>query len=246
VDWTQVQGAPLDWSTSSFNETYGSTVASTEYGANGISYGAAASASYGFNQARAWATTLDGTGTRPYSWAGAVSSWSDAFVITGGTGLGVANLSALLQGTIAPASSGYAGFAVLYIPFDSYGADGISAHQDQVILSWDGNSDTQSGAHNESLAGSFAFEYGTRFRLIGSLQVEADQGGFVDFSGNATVTEIAVPYLSSINATSGYQGYNIIQTPVPEPSKMMMLGIGLLALGARLKSRKHKRLDTLG
>lgn len=212
----------------------------------GMSYEADASSNYGFNQALARTSVADAAYPNPYSWASGVSTWTDAFVIAGGTGLGSANLSALLQGTIAPTPSGYARFVVAYTPVDAYGNDGVGAHHDQVILSWDGNSNSDSGVHNESLAGSFAFEYGTPFRLIGSLSVEADQGGFVDFSGNATITEIAVPYFSSVSVTSGYQGYNITQSPVPEPSKIMMLSVGLLALGARLRGRKHKRLTRLG
>jgi hypothetical protein len=212
----------------------------------GMSYDADASSNYGFNHALARTSVVaDPAYPNPYSWASGVSTWTDAFVITGGTGLGSSSLSALLQGTIAPTSSGYARFVVIYTPLDSFGSDGNGAHQDQVILSWDGNSSSESGVHNESLAGNFVFEYGTPFRLIGSLLVEASERGFVDFSGNATITEIAVPYLSSVSVTSGYQGYNITQSPVPEPSKMMMLGIGLLALGARLRNRKHRRFDAV-
>lgn len=233
-------------SLSGYRETFSGESVSVGDSSFGMSYEANASSNYGFNHALARTSVADAAYPNPYSWASGVSTWTDAFVITGGSGLGSSSLSALLQGTIAPTSSGYARFVVAYTPVDAYGNDGIGAHHDQVILSWEGNSNSDSGARNEALAGSFAFEYGTPFRLIGSLVVEAGEGGFVDFSGNATVTEIAVPYLSNVSVTSGYQGYNITQSPVPEPSKMMMLGIGLLALGARLRNRKHSRFDTLG
>jgi len=79
--------------------------------------------------------------------------------------------------------------------------------------------------------------YYLQFHLF--LFTAAENGGIADFSHSLAVDAIRVAEGTSLSFDPG-QALPVITTPVPEPSRAALLGLGLLAIGG-LKSRRGHR-----
>lgn len=173
----------------------------------------------------------------PDSLALGLSAWYDRFTVTGGTGAGMASVSAAVSGTIAgsPYSEGvYALIRLSEAEFSALagvdpftllsGFDPFSGFSPaSYVLFGSADSVNDSGFVNGVLTGNLAFNYDEAFYLISVLVVDASEtGGISSFnsvsfgisalSGGTLMTDSGVAYMAA----------------VPEPGTWGLLAGGML------------------
>lgn len=203
----------------------------------GYAYQAASSAEVGVLQARA-ETKWNSSNGNGYNYgsnygsssANGSSTWSDWFVISGGTGEATASFVSLLEGTMNSSKNGSA----------SYGLDiGYStgatcyficseSDQSQTVFS---QTSSLSGKGKTTLSqqieGEFTFAYDQPFLLTATLNVGATSGGTADFSLSSLSSSLVLPAGVQLASASGYFAQAV---PEPETYAMMLAGLGLVGL----------------
>jgi hypothetical protein len=215
---------------------------------------AEATTSLGGNHAEAVAQGVLGS-------AYAVSDWYDQGVITGGSGIGTANFTMQLHGTIG--GSGNARGSVYLALYAStvhptllddgvFGGDILASIWDlngtgsQLLASYQLNKEGgPSIAVDESIQATLDFAYDVPFYLIGRLFLKASTGvnqwgtttsGIgLDFLNSAYITGLDLPESAVATFASGTDYNNIPVTTVPEPEVwgLMLVGLGLVGWRAR-------------
>ena len=217
---------------------------SLEMNRKGYGYHAEAAAEAAQLKARAETKWVQGGNGYGYnsgrSSASATATWSDWFVISGGTGLGTASFASLLDGAMASAKNGSAAYS-LNIGYSTgancyywYNACG-EADQSQILFS---QTSSLSGKGKSSLAqeieGEFTFAYDQAFQLTAILNVNAANGGMADFSLASLDDSLLLPDGASLQSASGLY---VQAVPEAETYAMMLAGLGLVGLaGARRRA----------
>ncbi len=177
----------------------------------------------------------------------AESEWRDGFVITGGTGFDTMSVTIDLAGRFyhSPAfgvlgeldvyvsqTSGTVNYDLSYQDF--FHAGGETGFE-QSVISW--NRDTQSGffPYQETLVGTFSFEYGVPFELAGGMSVSSAGNGVSDFLDTASLTHFTLPAGATLVADSG--SYAV----VPEPASAWLLGLTVAGLLSLRQAKKPTR-----
>ena len=207
----------------------------------GYGYQAEASSQTGQAEARAETKWITGSGYGSSS-ASATSSWSDWFVISGGTGLGTASFASMLDGKLASGKYGSAGYSldVGYTTGAScyywYTACG-EADQSQTLFS---QSSSLSGKGKSMLSqeieGEFTFEYDKAFQLTATLNAYASNGGMADFTLVSLGNSLLLPTGSSLLSASG-----VYAQAVPEAETYAMMLAGLVLVGVAAARRRNFR-----
>lgn len=176
----------------------------------------------------------------------AVSTWSDGFVVSGGSGVGTLNLSIQLHGTlIDEADVIYAllksddsnAFSPTAIVGDA-GAGYIDLPGTIPVLLVEvddtpdypadfGAISLPSGFVDQQFNVSISFNYGQAFYLASVLDI----GGYGDFYNSADFG-ITAPEGASLTSLSGTL-YSPAAVPEPETYTMMLAGLGLMGFMAR-------------
>jgi len=217
----------------------GSTVA-LQLNRKGFGYQAEASASGTQLKAHAetqWAQTANGYGN---SSASATSTWSDWFVISGGTGLGTASFMAQLDGKLQSTANGSASFGLnvgystntyCYYWYNTCSA----ADQSQTLVSQNTSLSGKSKTTlSQGIEGEFTFAYDTPFQLTATLNVGASNGGLADVSFDTLSHSLVLPQGVTLQSASGLY---VQAVPEAETYAMMLAGLGLVGfVVARRKS----------
>lgn len=165
------------------------------------------------------------------SHAKATSVWSDWFVITGGTGVGMASFASLLNGTMIASKYGTAAYSLnIGYATDCY-AGCNEASQNQSLFN---QGSTLSGMGKSKLSqeieGDFSFAYGQAFQLTATLNVNTVNGGMADFAlASWDSNSLILPPGASL--LSG-PGIYVQAVPEPESYAMMLAGLGLVGFAA--------------
>ncbi|MDP2025594.1 PEP-CTERM sorting domain-containing protein [Sulfuriferula sp.] len=207
----------------------------------GFGYQAEAASAGNQLKARAetqWTQTTDSNGySTGYgnSSANASSTWSDWFVISGGTGLGTASFMGQLNGTLKSTANGSANFG-LTVGYTTntycyyYYNTCTAADRSQTLVS---QNTSLSGKSKTTLAqsieGEFTFAYDTPFKLTASLNVGASNGGLADVSFDTLSHSLVLPLGVSLQSASGLY---VQAVPEAETYAMMMAGLGLVGFAA--------------
>ncbi len=202
----------------------------------GYAYQAKASGEAGLLQARAETKMNSGNGNGNNigsSYADASSTWSDWFVISGGTGESTASFVSLLDGMMNLSKNASAGYG-LNISYTTgaycYAICGES-DQSQTVFS---QSSSVSGKGKTTLSqdieGEFTFAYDKPFQLTATLNVGASNGGTADFSLTSLTSSLVLPAGVQLVSASGYFAQAV---PEPETYAMMLAGLGLVGFAAR-------------
>lgn len=229
------------------NSPEGSAVA-LELSRNGFGYQAEAAATGTQLKARAETQWVQNTDSNGYatglgsSEAYATSSWSDWFVISGGTGLGMASFNALLNGNLKSAASGSANVS-LSVSYSTgvscyYGYTPCTpADRYQTLIS---QNISLSGLSRSTLLqtveGEFTFAYDRPFQLAAVLNVGTANGGQADVSLDTLSHSLVLPQGVSLQSASGLY---VQAVPEAETYAMMLAGLGLVGFAAaRRKSMR--------
>jgi len=203
-------------------------------------YGYRAGARVENGQARARVETRLATGNGyGSSSASATSSWSDWFVISGGTGLGTASFTSVLDGTMTSGKNGMAGYS-LNIGYSTgaycyswYSTCG-EADQNQTLFS---QTSSLSGKGKsmllQDIEGEFTFAYDKPFQLTAMLNANATNGGMADFNLGSLGNSMVLPNGASLLSSSGLY---VQAVPEAETYAMMLAGLGLI--GAAVARRR--------
>lgn len=213
----------------------------------GHAYQAASSASVGQLQARA-ATKWNSSNGNGYHYghnhgsssAEASSTWSDWFVISGGTGESTASFMSLLEGTMGSSKNGTASYSlnIGYSTdsscsniFNSCGESDLSQTLFSQTSSLSGRGKT---TLLQQIEGEFAFAYDQPFQLTATLSVDATSGGMADFSLSSLSDSLVLPAGVQLMSASGY-----FAQPIPEPETyaMMLAGLGMVGWAAARRRR---------
>ena len=230
----------------SFNENDSSTDGSTvaiELNRKGYAYRAEASANGGVLKAVA-ETKWNSSNSNGYGYnyggssASANASWSDWFVISGGSGLGTANFESVLNGTLNSAKNGSASYS-LNIAYSTgaycnywYNTCG-EAEQDQSLFSQTSNlSGKAKSTLSQNIEGEFTFEYDKAFQLTASLNTSAANGSMADFNLASLSSSLVLPVGSQMLSASGLY-VQAQAVPEPETYAMLLAGLGLVGFAAR-------------
>ncbi|MHB1085930.1 MAG: PEP-CTERM sorting domain-containing protein [Thiobacillus sp.] len=212
----------------------GSTV-ELELKRKGYGYRAEASAETGLAKAHAETKWVPGSNGYGYNYgsssANATSTWSDWFVISGGTGLGTASFASLLDGMMVSAKNGSAGYS-LNIGYSTgtvcyywYNACG-EADQSQTLFSQTSSlSGKGKSTLSQDIEGEFIFAYDTAFLLTASLNVSASNGGMADFTLASLDDSLVLPEGANLLSSSGLY---VQAVPEAETYAMMLAGLGLV------------------
>ena len=224
-------------SSGSFSESDSSpdgSMVALDLNRKGYGYQAEASSQTGQAEARAETKWITGSGYGSSS-ASATSSWSDWFVISGGTGLGTASFASMLDGKLASGKYGSAGYSldVGYTTGAScyywYTACG-EADQSQTLFS---QSSSLSGKGKSMLSqeieGEFTFEYDKAFQLTATLNAYASNGGMADFTLVSLGNSLLLPTGSSLLSAAGVYAQAV---PEAETDARMLAGLGLVGVAA--------------
>ena len=222
------------------SSTDGSMVA-IELNRKGYAYRAEASADAGVLKAVA-ETKANSSNSNGYGYnygnssASANSSWSDWFVISGGTGLGTANFESVLNGTLSAAKNGSASYS-LNIGYSTnsycyYWYNTCSeADQNQTLFN---QSSSLSGKAKSTLSqdieGEFTFEYDKAFQLTATLNTSSANGGMADFNLASLGSSLVLPVGAQMLSASGLY---VQAVPEPETYAMLLAGLGLVGIAAR-------------
>jgi hypothetical protein len=189
------------------------------------------------------------------------SSWSDLFVITGGTGVDVASVDILLSG-FAETRYGANGDVWYAAGLQDYGTggsgtarygldidyaslpEGVDEEYSNPIR-WEENYSPPvpayvqtSGPLPGTLTGTFVFEYGVPFSLTSSLGVSGYSQITIDFDHTASLSQFVLPSGASLTSDSGHL-YPV--SVVPEPAPAWLLASGLLVLAGASRERPRWR-----
>jgi len=177
--------------------------------------------------------------------------WSDGFLVAGGSGSSLINVSAQIGGSVAGlADMSYTLFASSN-PFDVQtilAAFEIDDQDPQIpgavaVLHTEVFHGAQQGVVNVTLAGTIPFTYGQTFYLasvfggdVGCVNLGCVGGGSEDFfnSSNFGITAPAGGTLTTLSATN-------YAAAVPEPSTWLLLCAGLISVLA--VPRRRARLQ---
>lgn len=193
----------------------------------GYGYRAEASAETGLAKARVETKWVAGNGS---SAAGASSTWSDGFVISGGTGTGTASFASILNGVLSSGKNGSASFSlnIGYTPNTNcywYYSCG-EADSSQTLVSQNfGLSGKGKSTLGQELEGEFTFAYNKPFTLTAVLGVNAVNGGMADFTLTSLSDSLALPVGSRLLSSSGLY---VQAVPEAETYAMMLAGLGLV------------------
>ena len=212
----------------------------------GYAYRAEASSSVGVLKAVA-ATQAPSNNSNPYSYnygnssANASASWSDWFVISGGTGLGTANFESVLNGTLNSAKNGSASYslnitystgAYCYYWYNTCG----EADQDQSLFSQTSSlSGNVKSSLSQEIEGEFTFDYDKPFQLMATLNTSAANGGMVDLTLASLGSILLLPVGSQMLSASGL---TVQAVPEAETYAMMLAGLGLVGFAARRRAAR--------
>jgi hypothetical protein len=190
-----------------------------------------------------WAQTTDSNGNSSgygSSSASATSTWSDWFVISGGTGLGTASFMAQLDGKLQSTANGSASFGLnvgystntyCYYWYNTCSA----ADQSQTLVSQNTSLSGKSKTTlSQGIEGEFTFAYDTPFQLTATLNVGASNGGLADVSFDTLSHSLVLPQGVTLQSASGLY---VQAVPEAETYAMMLAGLGLVGfVVARRKS----------
>lgn len=205
----------------------------------GHAYQAASSADVGQLQARA-ETKWNSSNGNGYNYgsnfgsssANGSSTWSDWFVISGGTGEATASFVSLLDGMMSSSKNGSASYG-LTISYSTgaycYASCGESDQNQTVFSQTSSLSGRGKTALSQQIEGEFTFAYDTPFQLTATLTVGASSGGVADFSFGSLSSSLVLPTGVQLASASGF-----FAQPVPEPETyaMMLAGLGLVGFAA--------------
>lgn len=227
----------------SFSESGSSNnglLTSVELQRQGFGYNATASSEVGSLHARASTIYTPSTNAYGNSSASATASFSDWFVISGGTGSAYSRLDASLDGSLAGGGFGSASatFNISYTPqnFCYWWSTCEASQFNQMVISENHSVDGRRGRYSEDkLWGEFAFTYDQPFQLTSTLTVSAANGGSADYYDTAMLLGFNLPTGAELRTLSG-----AIYAPVPEPEAwaMLLAGLGLMGLITRRRSRR--------
>lgn len=228
----------------SFSEndsSYDGTKVELELNRKGFGYRAEASAEAGLAKARAetrWVADNYGNSS-----ASASSTWSDWFVISGGSGLGTANFESALNGVLNSAKNGSSSYS-LNIGYSTgaycyYWYNTCSeADQNQALFSQTSSlSGKGKSTLSQDIEGEFTFEYDKAFQLTAMLNVSASNGGMADFTLASLGSSLVLPEGSQLLSSSGLY---VQAVPEAETYAMMLAGLGLVGWTAMRRRSRSK------
>lgn len=219
-----------------FNESDSSpdgSMVALDMNRKGYGYQAEAASQTGQAEARAETKWITGSGYGN-STASATSSWSDWFVISGGTGLGTASFASVLDGKLASGKNGSAGY-ILDIGYTTgaycyYGYACGEADQSQTLFSQSSSlSGKGKSVLSQDIEGEFTFEYDKAFQLTATLNAYTSNGGMADFTLASLGNSMSLPAGSSLLSASGFYAQAV---PEAETYAMMLAGLGLVGFAA--------------
>ncbi len=211
-----------------------------ELGLNRKGYGYHAEASAEVAQLKGRAETKWVPGSNGYGYnsgsssAGATATWSDWFVISGGTGVGTASFASLLDGMMVSAKNGSASYS-LNIGYSTgtycywYSACG-EADQGQTLFSQTSSlSGKGKSTLSQEIEGEFTFAYDQAFQLTATLNVNVANGGMADFTLASLDDSLVLPEGANLLSSSGLY---VQAVPEAETYAMMLAGLGLVGVAA--------------
>lgn len=167
--------------------------------------------------------------------ANASSTWSDWFVISGGTGLGTASFMAQLDGKLQSTANGSANFSLnvsystntyCYYWYNTCSA----ADQNQTLVSQSTNlSGKNKATLSQDIEGEFTFAYDKAFQLTATLNVGASNGGLAEFNFDTLSHSLVLPQGVTLRSASGLY---VQAVPEAETYAMMLAGLGLVSFAA--------------
>jgi hypothetical protein len=185
-----------------------------------------AATSFGVNKASASRGPFATVGAANGDFGAATSTWTDQFVITGGTGAGSVTFGDHISGT------------------NGLGGSWFFVFCQGVFCSGTSNSFPFSASSvSTEVTDTLAFTYGVPFLLSAVLGVDAghDAGAFVatfvNFSSTAILDELILPNGAILNSESGTL-YPLSGTPLPTALPLFAGGLGVIGLLARRRKRK--------
>lgn len=178
-----------------------------------------------------------------YASAYATSTWSDWFVISGGTGLGTATFSSILDGDLVSTKNGSAGYS-LNIGYATGSYCGWwyntcnEADQNQSLFSQTSNlTGKGKSTLQQEIEGDFTFEYDKPFQLTAQLNVNATNGGMAEFSLISLGNSLMLPTGAQLQNASGMY---VQAVPEAETYAMMLSGLALVGfMAARRRSPRQ-------
>jgi hypothetical protein len=220
-----------------------------ELNRKGYGYHAEASADVAQLKARAetkWVPGSNGAGNY-YNYgsssANATSTWSDWFVISGGTGLGTASFASVLDGVMASSKNGSAGYSLnigystgtyCYYWYNSCG----EADQSQTLFSQTSSlSGKGKSTLSQDIEGEFIFAYDQAFQLTATLNVSGSNGGMADFALASLDDSLILPEGANLLSSSGLY---VQAVPEAETYAMMLAGLGLVGVAAARRRARSK------
>jgi len=211
----------------------------------GYGYRTKALAETGLAQARVetkWVVGSGNGGSTGSSAAGASSTWSDWFVISGGTGNGTASFASLLDGVLSSGTNGSAGVSlnIGYIPGASCYTLCGEADSSQILINQNFSlSGKGKSTLKQEVEGEFSFAYDQPFALTVKLGVNAANGGMADFTlGSLDKNSLVLPDGASLLSASSFP-YYVQAVPEAETYAMMLAGLGLVGWAARRRRTRH-------
>ncbi|KVW94644.1 hypothetical protein ABW22_11360 [Thiobacillus denitrificans] len=232
---------------SEYDSSPDGSIVELELNRKGYGYHAEASAEVAQLKAHAETKWVPGSNGYGYNYgsssANATSTWSDWFVISGGTGLGSASFASVLDGMMVSAKNGSAGYS-LNIGYSTgtycyswYNACS-EADQSQTLFSQTSSlSGNGKSTLSQDIEGEFAFAYGTPFQLTATLDVSASNGGMADFSLASLDNSLVLPEGASLLSSSGLY---VQAVPEAETYAMMLAGLGLVGFAAARRRATSK------
>ena len=185
-----------------------------------------AATSFGVNRASASRGGDATVGAANGDFGSATSTWTDQFVITGGTGTGLVTFGTHIDGTTGSGGSWFFVFC-----------QGVSCSGNNNSFPFSASS------VSTDVTETLAFTYGIPFLLSGVLGVDAghDAGAFVatfvDFSSTAILDEVILPDGAILSSESG-KSYPLSATPLPATLPLLAGGLGVIAVLARRRKQK--------